>query len=235
MTMKRVLVGLLTLAGAGCAADSRDSIGLGPYASYDSGAQLAREVPTSASLVRLPDSAGEVLTIIERRSDGVVAQEIALQNDVAALGENKIRVSIGPMNSGDGVLAPVIKPASSQEIAADIAAEFPKMTMRISETVARNGYGPFGYASGSAGGRACLYAWQFVPKVGAAGGGLPGFLAESQSVALRIRLCRTKTPPEDLVAAVEALSMVVAPGQTAYGPITMPAGGDALDSVYPVY
>jgi hypothetical protein len=40
---------------------------------------------------------------------------------------------------------------------------------------------------------------------------------------------------EDLIAAVEAMSMIIpARGEVIY-PVAAPAGADALDSVYPAY
>lgn len=221
---------------AGCTATS----GSGPVAYYGvppagPAGQLARPVSTGQALVRLPASAGTVLTVVERRSGEVVAQEITLKADASALGENMVRVAIGRLNDGDPVLAPKVAPARASDIELEMAEAFPRVTMRIAETVSRNAYGPFGYATGTYGRHTCLYAWQFIPKIGEGSGPLPGVLAVPRSAALRVRLCRARVPAEDLIAAVEAMSMIVPARGEVYYPVTAPAGADALDSVYPVY
>lgn len=219
---------------AGCAATSS------PVAYYGAppagaAAQLARPVSTGQALVRLPEGAGSVLSVVERRSGDVLAQEIALKADASALGENMVRVAIGRLNEGDPVLAPKVAPALAADIELEMAAAFPGMRMRIAETIARNAYGPFGYATGTHGRYACIYAWQFIPMVGEGSGPLRRVLDAPRSAALRIRLCRAGVSKEDLIEMVEATSMIIpARGEVVY-PAALPAGGDALDSVYPVY
>ena len=235
MTALRTLSAMAALVVAGCAS------GTGPVGAYygaapiGASAQLARPVPAGQALVRLPEEAGSVLTVVERRSGEVVAQEIALAADAAALGENKIRVTVGYLNDGGPVLGPRIAPALASDVQKEIAAEFPDVTMRIAETPARNAYGPFGYAAGMRGRYACIYAWQFVPKVGEGSGPLPSVLAADRSAALRIRLCRTSVPKERLVEIVARMNMAMPARGMVIQPVAVPAGGDALDSVYPAY
>ncbi|MGH6924566.1 MAG: cellulose biosynthesis protein BcsN [Propylenella sp.] len=231
----RMLAAGAALLAAGCSAST------GPVAYYGAGspsggpAQLARPASAGAALVRLPEEAGPTLTVVERRSEEMMAQEIALKADAAAIGENKVRVTVGRLNDGDSVFSPKVAPPRSSDISAEMATEFPDVTMRISETVARNGYGPFGYATGARGRHTCLYAWQFIQRIGEGSGPLPSVFATPRSAALRIRLCRANTPKERLVEVVEQMAMAMPARGGAVYPAVVPAGSDALDAVYPAY
>ena len=168
----------------------------------------------------------------------MISQEITLAAYASSQGENTIRVAIGRLNGGDPVLAPRIGPALSSDVSAEMAKAFPDLAMRVSETMGRNSYGPFGYATGMRGKRNCLYAWQFVPELSDGRVVMPGLLEAHVSAALRVRLCKLRTPPEELVEYVAALTLALPPagynsGQTAI--LSMPAGGDALDAVAPGY
>lgn len=241
MTNRAALSVLGALLGlAGCMA------GPGPLSSYygpnhsgagslGASAQLARAVSVGQALVRLPDEAGAVLTVVERRSDDMIVQEIAFKADASALGENEIRIAIGHLNDGDSVLGPAVAPARSSDIAAEMRSEFSGWAMRVSQEVARNAYGPFGYAAGTKGRIACLYAWQFIPNLGEGSGPLPSVFAVSRSAALRIRLCRADVPWESLRTIMEGMSMVVPPRAAIIYPVQAPAGADALGSIYPTY
>ena len=105
-----------------------------------------------------------------------------------------------------------------------MAKELPGVAMQISASMAQNGYGPFGYATGTAGGKACIYAWQFVP--GRSGLGRGG---EKFSVSTRVRLCRQRATTAALVDIVSGLRIsaampAAAPGSAFLGM----SGGDAL-------
>lgn len=237
------IVALLALALTGCMTSGSGYYSTGyadsPYpgrAAAGATAQLARPVSAAQALVILPDQAGNVLTVVERRSDEVVAQEIAYEADASALGENRIRIAMGRLNGGDPVLAPVIAPARASEINAEIRAEFPGMDMRVSEVVARNPYGTFGYASGTKGRYGCIYAWQFITGLGEPSNMMGGMFTVSHSAALRIRLCRADVPVERLLKYVEVMRMTVPTRGAAISyPVDMPVGDDALGAVYPTY
>jgi hypothetical protein len=210
----------------------------GVYGWAGGSSQLARGAPAGQTIARIASEAGEVIDVIDRRSDRVISQEITLRADASGQGENRIRVAIGPLNGGDEVLGPRIGPPLSSDISAELAREFPGVTMKVSEVMARNGYGPFGYATGVKGNRACLYAWQFIPKLGE-GRSEMAFFKAAVSAALRIRLCRNRLAPEKLLEYASAL-VLAAPAATSYsygeaGPPSFPAGGDALDAVLPGY
>jgi hypothetical protein len=143
MTRAFALAAMAALLAAGCTATS----GSGPVAYYGASpagpaGQLAHSVSTGQGLVRLPESAGSVLTVVERRSGEVVAQEITLKADASTLGENMVRIAIGRLNDGGPVLAPKVAPARASDIELEMAEAFPGVTMRIAETVSRNAVTP---------------------------------------------------------------------------------------------
>jgi hypothetical protein len=225
------------IATLGCAACSASDGRVESYGQFSQPSQLAQDASAGRAVARIAHEAGQVLNVVERRADGVISQEITLAAYASSQGENKIRVAIGPLNGGDPVLAPRIGPALSTDVTAEIAKEFSGIAMRVSETMGRNSYGPFGYATGRRGNRNCLYAWQFVPELSDGEVVMPGFFEAHVSAALRVRLCKLRTPPEELVEYMQALALALPPagydsGQTAI--VTMP-GGDALDAVMPRY
>jgi hypothetical protein len=228
----------LACAALLCAACSASDGRVDSYGQFSQPSQLAQDASAGQAVARIAHDAGQVLNVVERRADGVISQEITLAAYASSQGENKIRVAIGPLNGGDPVLAPRIGPALSSDVTAEIAKEFSGIAMRVSETMGRNSYGPFGYATGMKGNRNCLYAWQFVPELSDGEVVMLGFFEAHVSAALRVRVCKLRTPPEELVEYVAALMLALPPAQYDHGgaammPVT--AGGDALDAVMPGY
>jgi hypothetical protein len=226
------------LAGVACAACAANPAAIDSYARFSRPAQLAENAASGQAVAGIASGAGRVINVVERRADGVISQEITLAAYASSQGENRIRVAIGPLNGGDPVLAPRIGPAISSDVTAEMVREFPGMTMRVSEAMGRNGYGAFGYATGQNGNRTCLYAWQFVPELSDGRVAMPGLLDAKVSAALRVRVCKLRTPTEELVAYVEAMTLAVPPAHYDSGQTTImapPSGGDALDMVAPGY
>jgi hypothetical protein len=107
--------------------------------------------------------------------------------------------------------------------------------MGLSDSFARNSFGPFGYAVGHPNDRVtCIYAWQWgmakpLNFIGAAGGA-PSMPVVPTSV--RVRLCRSTLGEADMAALLRGLQVFAPNSHTAYlDPDYAGAGdtkGDAL-------
>lgn len=171
-----------------------------------------RDVGTAMALARLPEAAGQVITVTQSRSGGIERQRITLTGDAGTRGENAIEVRLVPGNA---------QPApSAATLQREMAAAFPGRTMRLSTRLPVNAYGPFGVASDSSG---CNYLWQDVQR---SSGEASFFQSRKGGLAeIRVRLCRsglTETVAVDLmqrlqlavpgISSANLLSSLQAPG-----------------------
>jgi hypothetical protein len=194
---------------------------------------------TSATpMAALSPSAGEVVSVLQSRSDGILTQRIVLRGDPQTQGENHIIVKVDQSDRrSTGVDGPAGKPSESM-IASELAEQFSGADMGLSRTYNRNSFGPFGYAIGHPSSAVtCIYAWQWqgpkmlklVPSPDdlAATASLP-----SEQTSVRVRLCKAKMGEQEIVAILKDMT-VFSPGSSeAYQdpsmPIGAPVGSDAL-------
>ena len=174
-----------------------------------------RDVGTAMALARLPEAAGQVITVTQSRFGGIERQRITLTGDAGTRGENAIEIRLVPGKS---------KPApSSATLQKEMAAAFPGRTLRLSTRLPVNAYGPFGIASDNSG---CNYLWQDVQR---SSGEASFFQSRQDGLAeIRVRLCRsglTETVAVDLmqrlqlavpgISSANLLSSLQAPGMGA--------------------
>lgn len=152
-----------------------------------------RDVGTAMALARLPEAAGQVITVTQSRSGGIERQRITLAGDAGTIGENAIEIRLVPGRS---------QPApSAATLQREMAAAFPGRTFRLSTRLPVNAYGPFGIASDNSG---CNYLWQDVQR---SSGEASFFQSRKTGLAeIRVRLCRsglTETVAVDLMQRLQ--------------------------------
>jgi hypothetical protein len=228
-----VRLGRLAAAGAalaalaGCAMSPLDT--RAGYEAVEEGATAGGPAP----MAELPAAAGDVAAVLQTKERGVLTQRIVLKGDPGAIGENAIIVKVDQSRGPQDLDGPVGIP-NKAKIAAELDESFPGVEMRLSQTFARNSFGPFGYAIGHPNARVtCIYAWQWgmwkPGRIGEAPSGAPSMPVEPTSV--RVRLCRSTIGEAQILPMLRQLQ-VFAPGSRV--PYVDPgsnipvSGGDAL-------
>jgi len=178
---------VLPLLAAGCAGQPTQ---LGTF---------AKNVPKDEALVLPPPAGPAILSVIERRYDNAVEQDIYLYTSARTSGQNAFKVqmfgSAKPFQFSDNGLTSMAVTDSS--ISSEMRRAFPSMRMVRSSFFVQNNYGPFGYAFGhGTGGDLCMYAWQ---QVRSPSGTMSPF-ANFGSIQVRLRYCQTDATEQQLLA-----------------------------------
>jgi hypothetical protein len=167
----------------------------------------------------LSPSAGDVVSVLQSRVEGILTQRIVLRGDPQTEGENQIVVKVDQSKRlSTGVDGPVAKPTESL-IASELADNFSGVDMRLSTTFNRNSFGPFGYAIGHPSPKVtCIYAWQYqgyrvLPIVGSAGELASSTSLPAAPTSVRVRLCKSKIGEPEIVAMLQDM-VVYPPGST---------------------
>ena len=220
---------MLVLALPGCAVAPRDT-----RAAYE---PVTDVTEGRSPMAELPAAAGDVVALMQNQTRGILTQRIVLRGDADTFGENAIVVKVdrGPRHPAD-IDGPVGRPDKPM-IGAELDENFAGVDMALSQTFARNSFGPFGYALGHPrAGVTCVYAWQWgmarPQRLGDAPDGAPSMPVEPTSV--RVRLCRSTLSEIDMVALLRGLQIFPPNSRAAYlDPEFAGAGetnGDALSA-----
>jgi hypothetical protein len=156
-------------------------------------------VVPSVPFFALPEQAGPIVDVGQRLTDDRFVQTIVLQGDPATVGRNTIVATIFR-----GGLAP---PATDEDVDSEMADSLPGIPMKIVTYPARNIFGVFGYALGTRGPVACLYAWQALDNADIwITGRRASFFNERHALSVRVRLCLSRMPPATLAALAQQLT-----------------------------
>ena len=194
----------------------------------------------------LPVDAGRVVAVRRTLSADGLSQQIVLDGPRGMVGENRITsqalISAFGGRRGEAADGPQLSPPTDSVIEAEMKAQLPGLRMRVSAEGGTDALGPFGYATGSSGRLACIYAWQYVPPEQTLTA-LDNLVTRGPApVSLRVRLCRDATVASlvaDMprmilspLASTGALPEAAAPAlvgkdalDAALGPLAQPAGG----------
>ncbi|MEM7694595.1 MAG: cellulose biosynthesis protein BcsN [Pseudomonadota bacterium] len=158
-------------------------------------ASLGRQVAVTQAFMVPPPGGPGVVAVLEQRFANALAQDIILENNTGAAGQNVLFVrAFGPMgrDAGTETLDPDIPDLVS--VRRELRERFPGIHMEVSGLYAQNRYGPLSYATGrTRSGANCIYVWQRI----AAEPGL--FRLERGSITWRLRLCDPNTSIRDLL------------------------------------
>jgi hypothetical protein len=160
---------------------------------------LAVAVPISAAVVRLPEAAGRIVSVVERRTPERRLQVVTLAGDGSGVAADRIEASLSPHRPGD-----LGTRRSAEEIVAEFAPTLPDRTVRIGDRPIVSAAGAFGWATarGDRGGL-CLVAW--TDTVIDRGTGVVATIDDrAQDLEVRIRLCRRGASEADLVGWLAA-------------------------------
>lgn len=197
---------------------------------------LATSIPPSMAMAAVPVTAGQVVSVIERKRGNALQHEITLYGAPPNFGSNQVTVTAFkyvdsvPEKPGEDMLA-MAKP-TDEEIYKEMQERIPGGPMEVSGNVPRNAMGPFGYAFGRRNGANCIYAWQWIES-----GFRPFNMVANKTtapVSVRVRICRPGMTEEVMVDFVR--QMYVQPRSGSYpgtgpmvaAPMARPMAGDAL-------
>jgi hypothetical protein len=143
-----------------------------------------------------PPGGPAIIGVVERRYSNAIEQTIALSTDARLPGQNQFTIQLfGPMGREAGETALDDPRMPDAAIGREMRALLPGISMRRSPLYVQNGFGPFGYATGStAAGDLCLYAWQRLSSGPS--------LVSSGSVQIRLRLCQARATEQSLLATM---------------------------------
>ncbi|CAN7218672.1 cellulose biosynthesis protein BcsN [Rhizobium sp. LjRoot30] len=182
----------LTALLAGCTS-VQDPFLTGATATSVAGPSVSNAVSAEFATASLPLEAGRVVGVQQDvRSDGL-SQAILYENATSLPGENRVSVDFGAPGSSSRYL----RAPTSATVRAELRSVLPGIRMQISNVPGNNAQGVFGYATGSTGRGACLYAWQLAK----------GGLGEGYAAQVRLRYCHPTLPAESLVGLMQQLRL----------------------------
>jgi hypothetical protein len=209
--VRTLLFVALALALCGCTAKP-DERAKAPLDELAASAPAAADEPTGSivstaprALALLPPDAGQPRAVAQRAFSDGIAQDVVYDRALPGLNESRIELRIRTERRLDGVPLALEKPTESS-IRAELALQFPRMTMQVVDRPMRNAYGPYGLAIGRwANGTRCIYAWQWIDAI-------PGNPAEAAAnpASIRIRLCRSASL-DQMAAFVDRLRIEPGP------------------------
>ena len=147
-------------------------------------------------------SSGRITKVTSTSEAGRFHQVIELGQAVSGLQTNVIDVRfVSAAAQRDE--APAAEKPTEASIRAELAARFPRMTMRIVDRPRTNTYGVYGLAVGKwANGASCIYAWQWIDHDRA-----PAGVGPTDAVSLRTSLCRMGTTLDELADLADAIHL----------------------------
>ena len=204
-----------------------------PVALYADRSVTAVAVPAASAAATLPQTAGRIVQVSERRYKDGLAQEIVLAGERNQRGENRIDISFQLQPESEQLRDNAIKLHRPDEIriARELEERFPDVAMATVPVLLQNGYGPYGLAAGLRGNERCIYAWQWIDDAGNVtgrpGNAVSAIFTGPTPVSVRIRLCRSGVSADQLASLVNEL--VIGGVRRAPGAPVSP-GGDALSA-----
>jgi len=179
---------------------------------------IAEKRPVQSAFLKLPNGAGDVVDLTERRHKNGVEQLIVYAGDFETRGQNAARVRLKVnkfgMRKPKGGLK--ILPPSEAILAREMRKVLPGVSMNVSNEFHTNAYGPFGYALGRASGNInCIYGWQHMRGNGKVVSELPLFnkASDKPELSLRLRVCKYNTPARKLVDLMRNLRIDADPSR----------------------
>ncbi|WP_172745439.1 cellulose biosynthesis protein BcsN [Neorhizobium galegae] len=177
----------LPLLAAGCAGQP---VQMGTF---------AKNLPAEQAMVLPPPAGPGIVSVIERRYDNAVDQDILLYTSALTPGQNLLKAQFfgtaNPFKLSDNKLTST--PVTEAGIASEMRRALPGVRMVRSSFFVQNNYGPFGYAFGrGAGNDLCMYGWQQVRSPS----GTISPLANHGSIQIRARICEADATEQKLLA-----------------------------------
>jgi hypothetical protein len=187
-TALTALVGLAALTLAGCGGKPIQS------------EAFIKSVPPEQAMIMPPPGGPAVVSVIERRFNNAISQDIHLSTDASTPGQNMLKVQLFGTESAyrhaDNSLG--MSSITEGRIASEMRQSLPRVPMAKSQFYVQNAYGPFGYAFGRGrGSDLCMYAWQ---QIRTRDQGTP--FANYGVIQIRLRTCEANATEAKLLSVM---------------------------------
>jgi hypothetical protein len=189
-----------------------------------------KSVPVEQAMVMPPPAGPGIVSVIERRYDNAIDQEIHLFTSALTPGQNMLKAQFFGTTAAFRLSSNNLTstPVTEAGIATEMRQALPGVRMVRSQFYVQNSYGPFGYAFGrSAGTDLCIYGWQ---QIRSPTGTISPF-SNYGSIQIRVRVCESGATEQKLLAIMynyTILGAVDAQGWNPYGepgPVSPTLGG----------
>jgi hypothetical protein len=166
-----------------------------------------KNVPVEQALVMPPPSGPGIVSVVERRYDNAVDQDIHLYTSAITPGQNMLKVQLfgttAPYRMASNTLTST--PVTESGVISEMRKVLPGVRMSRSRLYVQNSYGPFGYAFGQGqGSDLCMYGWQ---QVRSPSGTMSPF-ANYGSIQIRLRVCEAGATEQKLLALMYNFTIV---------------------------
>jgi hypothetical protein len=181
-----------------------------------------KTVQAEEAMVMPPPSGPGIVSVIERRYDNAIEQEIPLFTSALTPGQNFIKAQFfgtqRAFNYSSNRLTS--KMVSQSGTSKEMASAFPGVRMVRSQFYVQNSYGPFGYAFGRGrGSDLCLYGWQQIRSQAQKMSPVNNY----GSIQIRVRICEAGATEQALLAFMYNFTInasVDSLGWNPYGDVT---------------
>jgi hypothetical protein len=197
---------------------------------------FVKTVPAEEAMVMPPPAGPAIVSVVERRFDNAISQDIHLANSASTPGQNMIKVQLlgtertfsqSSNNLGSSMV-------SYSRVAAEMRQVLPGVRMSRSLSYVQNNYGPFGYAFGRGrGSDLCLYAWQQIRSRAAT----TSPFANYGSIQIRLRVCEAGSTEARLLGIMYNFTITAAVDALGWNPYgaARPLNPDLGGSSAPIY
>jgi hypothetical protein len=200
--LTRGIAVLLLSALASCTSVSTD-----PYLTTQA---VSPEAPPAVTAVSadfaaayLPNYAGAIQSVRQTVASNSLHQEIVYANQTSLQGENVLTVDIGAPEDGR-----FLRPPSLWRVKNEMRAALPGLNPVVGNVLGSNVGGVYGYATASAKGGACLYAWQYIKTVEPADStGFAKLTRRHLAASIRLRYCHPSMPAERMHVLMDGLRL----------------------------
>jgi len=188
---------------------------------------IAEKRPVQEAFIKLPEDAGQIIDVVQQRYANGVQQMVTYAGDFETRGENAVYIRM-VVKSGwskrDGGILKTVTPTLAA-VAREMRKSLPGVSMRVSNELHKNAYGPFGYALGRASGNvACIYGWQHLEGNRVKFSEIPFINAtvKKPELSMRMRVCKQGATAGQLVDLMRNLRIeadptrVLNPGRVAW-------------------
>jgi hypothetical protein len=199
---KLLLSLILLTALASCTAVSPDPF-LTTQAVSPEAPPAVSDVSADFAAGYLPTYAGAIQSVRQTVANNSLHQEIVYANQTLLPGENVLTVDIGAPEDGQ-----FLRPPSMRQVRNEMRAALPGLNPVPSPVLGNNVGGVYGYATATAKGGACLYAWQYIKTVEPADStGFAKFTRRHLAASIRLRYCHPSMPAGRMHVLMDGLRL----------------------------
>jgi hypothetical protein len=182
---------------------------------------MAKTVPPEQAIAMPPPAGPSIVSVIDRRYDNAIEQEIYLATSAVTPGQNFLKVQMfgtaSPFRYSSNNLG--AGQVSQSRIASEMASSLRGVSMVRSQFYVQNSYGPFGYAFGRSAGDLCMYGWQQIRSPAESISPMNNY----GTVQVRARICEAGATEQKLLAFMYNFTINASVDSMGWNPYGQPA------------